>query len=256
MDRQLYWCDVCSVRTIDNEGNEGKEYYSCYSAQAWIKHIKSSKHIKQIKLNESLTVEEGGVKCEHCSKIFTAESYALHEARNKSLWDCYKTTDISKMTCNNFNVGKKRYESVEQYRESKNKPKQKRVKVGSFSPVTQTTRQPNTKGGRKKESTSSVTIVSDEEEDTTEQDLLEIEQIKKQFYIDKAQRLKDKEEIGEVKIIKGLELTIEEIDFTERPQFDENCDDCGLPINYDISINIINKWEIDTCACEETDDED
>jgi len=277
MNRQLYWCDVCSVRTIDNKGNEGKEYYSCYSAQAWIKHIKSSKHIKQIKLNESLTVEEGGVKCEHCSKIFTTESYALHEARNKSLWDCYKTTDISKMTCNNFNVGKKRYESVEQYRESKNKPKHKRVKVGSFSPVTQTTRPPNTKGGRKKESTSSVTIVSDEEEDTTEQDLLEIEQIKKQYYIDKARRQEqlDKEEAKEkkkldknpslkrltetiksVEIVKGLELTIEEIDFTERPQFDENCDDCGLPINYDTPINLINKWEIDTCACEETDDED
>lgn len=252
MNRQLYWCDMCSINTVDNEGNEGKEYYSCYSAQAWLKHIKSSKHIKQTKLNESLTKEEGGVKCEHCSKTFTSDAYVHHEARNKSLWECYKTSEIDKMTCNNFNVGKKRYESIEQYKESKNKPKQKRCKVGSFSPVTQTTRPPNTPGGRKKES---ITIVSDEEEDTTEQDRLEIEQIKKQYYIDKAKRLEEEALIGKAEIKPGIELTIEEIDYTERPQFDENCDDCGLPINYDVPINILNKWEIDTCDCEETDDE-
>ena len=277
MNRQLYWCDVCSVNTVDCKGNEGKEYYSCYSGQAWIKHIKSSKHIKQIKLNESLTVAEGGVKCKHCSKTFTTDGYVLHEERNKSLWDCYKTTEIDKMTCNNFCVGKKRYESIEEYKQPKKK--EKRVKVGSFSPVTQTTRPPNTKGGRKKQS---ITIISnsdsDSEEDTTEQDLLEIEQLKKQYYIDKAQKQeqKDKEEAEEkkkldnnpylkrlmesvdnVEIKRGLELTIEEIDYTERPQFDEDCDDCGLPINYDVSINIINKWEIDSCCCEETDsDED
>jgi hypothetical protein len=276
MNKQLYWCDVCSVNLVDCEGNEGKEYYSCYSAQAWLKHIRSAKHKKQVEYHNNLTDEDSGIKCKYCSKTFTAEGYALHEERNKSLWDCYKTTEIAKMTCNNFFVGKKRYESVEEYKASKNKPKQKRVKVGSFSPVTQTTRQPNTKGGRKKQS---ITIISDsDEEDTTEQDLLEIEQLKKQYYIDKARKKEqqDKEEAKEkkkldnnpslkrlmesvdnIEIKPGVKLTIEEIDYTERPHFDEYCDDCGLPINYDVPKNILNKWEIDTCCCEETDsDED
>ena len=272
MNRQLFWCDVCSVTAVDNEGNESKGFYSCYSAQAWIKHIKSAKHTKQIKLNESLTKGQG-VVCGECSKTFTKEGYAVHQERNKPLWDCYKTTEIGNMTCNNFCVGKKRYENIIEYKESKHKPKQKRVKVGSFSPVTQSTRPPNTKGGKKKQS---VSIVSDDEDtqETEEQDLLEIEQLRKQYYIDKARKQEqlDKDEANEkkklknnpslkrltesvksVEIVKGLELTIEEIDYTERPQFDECCDDCSLPVNYDIPINILNKWEIYTCSCEETD---
>ena len=130
----------------------------------------------------------------------------------------------------------------------------------------------------KSNGTSIISIVSDDDDAptqaTAEQDLLEIEQLRKQYYIDKARKQEqlDKDEANEkkklknnpslkrltesvksVEIVKGLELTIDEIDYTERPQFDECCDDCTLPVNYDIPINILNKWEIDTCLCEETD---
>ena len=248
----LFWCDLCNVSIIDGEGKEVKEYYSCYSAQAWLKHIRSAKHKKQVEYHNNLTEEDGGIKCKYCSQTFTKEGYEHHEERNKPLWECYKTTEVAKMTCNNFCVGKKRYSSIKEYKEPK--IKQKRVKVGCFSPVTQTTRPPNTKGGKKKEYIS-ITSSSDEE-DTTEQDLIEIEQLKKQYYIDKQKRLEEEALIGKAEIKPGIELTIEEIDYTERPQFDEVCDDCALPINYDVPLNIINKWEIDTCDCEETDDED
>lgn len=260
MNRQLYWCDVCSVNLVDCEGNEGKEYYSCYSTQAWIKHIKSSKHIKQIKLNESLTVEEGGVKCKHCSKTFTTEGYVLHEERNKSLWDCYKTTEIAKMTCNNFCVGKKRYESIEEYKQPKKK--EKRTKVGSFSPVTQTTRPPN------KNKKSLLDYVEESNEDTEEQDKLDVEAIKLKMtkelrvFNDDTKKWEyksnpDYDENIKMRIIKNEDaLSGDELDYTERPQFEEDCDDCGLPINYDVPIKILDRWEIDTCCCEETDSDE
>ena len=318
MNRQLFWCDVCSVTAVDSEGNESKGFYSCYSAQAWIKHIKSAKHTKQIKLNESLTKGEG-VVCGECSKTFTKEGYALHEERNKPLWDCYKTTEIEKMTCNNFCVGKKRYESLIEYKGSKNKPKQSRTAVGKFSPVTNTIRPPNGYGKQKPKElivcnscngalfTSQYdkkflllhnTFICECDDEIKYKQETKIEKdAENNGYIDEKNKEKvkdtmkktnrifnestkkweykknhnyippstkiEKDENGKIiketgfRIKDSIKLTIEEIDITERPQFDECCDDCSLPINYDVPINILNKWEIDTCSCEETDsDED
>ena len=37
---------------------------------------------------------------------------------------------------------------------------------------------------------------------------------------------------------------------TEKPIFEIWCSECSNPINYDNSITLINRWEIETCACE------
>lgn len=311
--QNLYWCDYCYTNTIDNEGVEGVEYYGCYSKQAYIKHINTPKHIK----SKSLSGEGGEVVCDKCSKTFTAEGYAIHKKRNKPLWECYKTREITQMTCNNFSVGKKRYESVEAYKTSLNKPKQKRTAVGKFSPITNTIRPPNGYGKEKPKEliicsncngalfTSQYdtkflnlhnTFVCKCEDDIKVKQETKIEKdAENNGYIDEKdkEKLKDsmkktirtfneatkkweykknpnyikiskkieKDEDGNiitysgVRIKDSIPLTDEEYDFTERPQFDEICDNCSLPINYDVPINIIIKWEIDTCACLSSEDE-
>ena len=42
---------------------------------------------------------------------------------------------------------------------------------------------------------------------------------------------------------------------TERPQFDDFCNTCSLAINYTYPIKIIDKWDIRTCACTDSDTE-
>ena len=252
----LYWCDYCSTNTIDNEGNEGVEYYGCYSQQAYVKHIKTPKHLKA----KSNILE--GVVCDKCSKTFTAEGYAIHEKRNKPLWECYKTTDLAKMTCNNFSVGKKRYESVEHFKIPKRK--QKRVKVGSYSPVTNSTRQPNTKGGKQRVSKSleDADQVTSDDTDTEEQDIIEIAKYIKLYKESKKKRQQEEQEelkkLGlddtKTEIIKNKNaLNDDEVDITERPQFDEICDNCSLPINYDYPTKLLDNWGIDTCPCSDDD---
>ena len=171
------------------------------------------------------------------------------------------------MTCNNFSIGKKRYESIEAFKKSKNKPKQTRTAVGKFSPVTNTIRPPN---GYGKEPKKELIICSNcngalftSQYDTKFLNLHDT------FICLCDDNIKSKietkyEEEEESKLSWGTKgditpLDDNEVSYTEKPQFEDLCDGCSLPINYDIPIKIINKWEIDTCACvsseEETDDD-
>ena len=43
---------------------------------------------------------------------------------------------------------------------------------------------------------------------------------------------------------------------TERPKFDEFCDTCGYGVNYTYPSKIIERWDIDTCSCPDSDDTD
>ena len=273
--QNLYWCDYCYTNTIDNEGVEGVEYYGCYSQQAYVKHIKTPKHLK----SKSLSGE--GVVCDKCSKTFTAEGYAIHKKRNKPLWECYKTREITQMTCNNFCLGKKRYESVEAYKKSLNKPKQKRTAVGKFSPITNTIRPPNGYGKEKPKELISCsncngalftsqydtkflnlhnTFVCKCEDDVKMKQETKIEKdAENNGYIDEKDKYKLMDSMKEKTVLKIKNpdaLNDDELDFTEKPIFDDICDICYLGINYgQYPIKIINKWEIDTCACLSTEDE-
>tara|TARA_R110000868_G_C10762656_1_gene754035 strand:- start:26 stop:883 length:858 start_codon:yes stop_codon:yes gene_type:complete len=278
----LFWCDICNVNTIDNEGLEGVDFFSCYSSQSWIKHLKTPKHIKQQELTKSLSGDEGKV-CGECSKKFTAEGYAIHKKRNKPLWDCYKTTEIKKMTCNNFCIGKKRYESIEAYKKSLNKPIQRRTPVGKFSPITQTIRPPNGYGKEKPKPKELITCSSCKGALFTSQydtkflelhntfvckceDDIKVKQETKiekddenNGYIEEKDKYKLLDSMKEdfcLKIKNKDALNDDEVDITEKPIFDDICDMCSLGINYgQYPIKIINKWEIDTCACLSTEDE-
>jgi len=266
----LFWCDMCSVMIIDHKGNEANEFYGCYSAQAWIKHIKSVKHTKQTKLNQCLTVDsEGGLEglgvvCDQCNLTFTKEGYSIHEKRNKPLWDCYKTTELASWTCNNFCVGKKRYQNLDEYKESKNKPKQKRAKVGTYSPVTETTRPPNIKGGKEK----TKGLVAEKGDDDY---YITCKKCKGAFndtnYFDKDFVIKfntflcecpDSEPESDDRDddeLPGIKLTIDDIDdidYTQRPTYYDYCLDCNYGIReMDASKNIYNKWDMEYCECSE-----
>ena len=247
----LYYCDICYSERVDEDENIIKKYFNCYTNQQWANHLKSKKHMK---FKNHITSGGEGVECKKCNKVFSVEGYALHKKRNEKMW-----TMCPEMKCNNFTTGKHRYRSFDCLIDFKTRRPQSRTPVGKISPITGMIRKPN---GYKEEE-----LVEEEEEE-------EIENCSKcngcfnnTNYIDKDFIIKFNRELcscpdelpdyskPECEIVKGLELSIEEIEMTEKPQFDNYCDSCGLPINYDVPINIINKWEIDTCSCEETDSE-
>jgi len=249
----LYWCDHCSITTLDSEGVEGVEYYGCYSQQAYAKHIKTPKHLK----SKSLIVD--GVTCDECNKTFTVEGYATHKERNKSLWECHKTKEIANMTCNNFCLGKKRYESVNGYKASLNQPKKRRTPVGKFSPITKTIRPPN--GYAKQKQKELIRCGECNGALFTSQYDFKFLKLHNTFIClcDETVKLKQETKIEKdatdaddaAAAAADAAADADGVDITERPQFEESCDTCCLPINYHVPIKIINKWDIDTCECED-----
>tara|TARA_R110001606_G_C15265766_1_gene638956 strand:+ start:229 stop:1017 length:789 start_codon:yes stop_codon:yes gene_type:complete len=262
MNRQLYWCDVCYKELVNEEEEMEKIFFSCYTTQQFCKHLKTTKHIAN---KNKVEKDPQSIKCKYCSKSFSWEGYETHEARNKELWKFKNLGSYKDVKCNNFSNKHKRYESFKDYQvgTDPNKPIQKRTKVGKYSPVTESVRPPN------KNKKSLLDYVEESNEDTEEQDKLDVEAIKLKMtkelrvFNDDTKKWEynanpDYDENIKMRIIKNEDaLSGDELDYTERPQFEEVCDDCGLPINYEVPIKILDRWEIDSCCCEETDsDED
>ena len=253
----LYWCDHCSITTIDSEGVIGSGFFGCYNVQKWVSHLKTAKHTKQLDLIKSLPAEEG-VVCDECSKTFTIDGYATHKNRNKHLWECStKTREITQMTCNNFCVGKKRYESVEAYKASLNPPKQRRTPVGKFSPITQTIRPPN--GYRKEKPKDLIVCNSCNGALFTSQYDTKFLNLHNTFVCKCEDDIKEKQETKYEKddddaaassdAASDASADADGVDITQKPQLDDICYNCSLPVNYDVPIKIIKKWEIDICEC-------
>tara|TARA_R110000744_G_scaffold26155_6_gene64567 strand:+ start:1396 stop:2205 length:810 start_codon:yes stop_codon:yes gene_type:complete len=260
----LYFCDLCYIDKIDEDDTNKRRYFTCYTNQQWAKHLKSKKHcIMKAKVEEG----EDVVKCKKCTKSFTERGYEEHEKRNKKMWEM-----DDKMKCNNFTTGKHRFKSFDAMINFKlNKPT--RTKVGKVSPITNSTRRPNITKNKTREYRKLEKIaeekkkLEDEKYETcikcngafNDTNYCDKEFVKKFNTIlcecpdtPPASPINDIDNSVEelnVEIKQSIELTIEEIDMTEKPIFDEWCD-CGKPINYDIPINIINKWDIETCECE------
>ena len=148
MNKERYWCDVCYKKGISDDGmTETKSYYGCYHPRDWGTHSSSSKHQKLLK---AVNEDPNSIKCKHCNQRFSEEGYKIHSGRNKPLWDFQKIGSCMMMTCNNFKEGGKRYETIDEYVESKlPKQKQKRTGVGKWSPITGITRPPNKPKGWK-----------------------------------------------------------------------------------------------------------
>ena len=229
--KELYYCDWCYKDYANQEGEVEQIYFSCYSNQQWASHLQTKKHIKNCL--EVKTIEEGS-KCIYCNKTFTTKGYEVHSKRNESLWKLQRCGAYKQLKCNNFFIGSKRYESFEQYLidNDPNKAKQNRTKVGQISPITN---QPRKKNGSTKQSISESSYESDQSEE-------EVDTPRKENL---CERLND-----------GLHLTIEEIEVDEKPQFEDYCVACYKPINYEdlgISANILDKFDIITCFCSDSD---
>ena len=256
----LYFCDLCYIDKIDEDDNTIRNYFTCYTNQQYANHIKSKKHIK---LKAKVEASEEVVKCKKCTKSFTERGYEEHEKRNKKMWEMKP-----EMKCNNFTTGKHRFKSFDAMVNFKlNKPP--RTKVGKVSPITNSTRRPNITKNKTREYRKLEKIaeekkkLEDEKYETcnkcngafNDTNYIDPEFIKKfnTFLCDCPDTpppIDNKVIELKVEIKKGIELTIEELDMTEKPTFEEYCTTCGNPINYDISNNMIEKWEIETCACE------
>ena len=140
--RQLYWCDKCYKENIDENEITKRIYFSCYSNQQWASHLKSKKHLKFCKEVEE---DNDKVLCKFCDKSFTKEGYEIHSKRNNKLWELKNRGGYKNLKCNNFFTNAKRYETLEDYIAGvdPNKPKLKRTKVGKYSPITCSVREPN-----------------------------------------------------------------------------------------------------------------
>ena len=125
------------------------------------------------------------------------------------------------IVCNNFCVGSKRYESFDDLKLSfvAQQPKQRRARIGQ--------------NGRGKNKTTKEVVEESEDEEDAEQ---------------------PQEEKKETKKVSDDRLSDDDLEQTEKPTFDEFCDDCSLPINYNYSVKICKLWDIETCGCP-TEDE-
>ena len=230
MSKELYWCDWCFNKKLDVNSNElFNTFFGCTTQQQYVRHLQTNKHIKSC-LEGGI---EEGIKCKYCNKMFSAEGYEVHCKRNESLWKLQRCGGYKQLKCNNFSSGCKRYESFEQYLidNDPNKPKQHRTKIGQISPITN---QPRKKNGSSNSSSMGV--------DDSDQSDNEVEEPIKENL---CERLND-----------GLHLTIEEIEVDEKPQFEDYCVNCYKPINYEdlgISANILDKFDIITCFCSDSD---
>ena len=230
----MYWCDVCNSSHIGNNDEITTRYYETNQKQKFQQHIRSKKHIKMTGALEALTT----IKCDHCNRKFTEEGYLIHTKRNEPLWKLKKLgiASIINMGCNNFNVGKRRYKSIDEFisKTAPDKPKQRRAKVGKISPISGMCRPPN-----KPNRTIEPSVSIDEPPSTSPDDL----------DCDEEPNLVLK--IRNDDISQKDELLID-LYGTKLP-FDDTCDSCYNPINYEYSCKLLNKLDIDVCNCDDTD---
>ena len=228
--RDLYWCDNCAKKTVDNKGNDTLIWWGGYASRDYSKHLKTKKH------KASLAKDIGSdtsVTCGKCNGHFSEAGYTNHEKRNKELWGFQKIGMLPEMTCNNFNEGKKRYGSMKEVRSSRDqKPKQKRVRVGKISPITGFIRKPN------KPDNYSVIL---ETEDDTPNIVMTVDKVV------------DEEDIVTIKC-NDVDLTEEDYKYIDKYgsnlSFDDICDGCSMPINYDFSEQLLTTLDIETCGCD------
>ena len=305
----MYWCDVCNSSHIGNNDEITTRYYETNQKQKFQQHIRSKKHIKLTGALEALTT----IKCEHCNRKFTEEGYLIHTKRNEPLWKLKKLgiASVINMGCNNFNVGKRRYKSIDEFisKTAPDKPK-KRTAVGKWSPITGITRPPNkpnrTAEQKKKDVENEYKLCNDcngmfnVELERSDKELMKItgltmcecqdppnleleieevapleqtaEEIKdmmtKKIAVGKdangdiimkdnpnynpnsrsVYRIKDH---NRVELNETDEILIDRYG-TQLP-FDETCDSCYNPINYEYSSKLLNKLDIDVCNCDDTD---
>jgi len=256
--RQLYWCDKCYKEQVDENDETNRIYFSCYSNQQWANHLKSKKHIKFCELVEK---DEEKVLCKCCNKHFTKEGYEIHKQRNSKLWDLQKNGGFKHLKCNNFFTKAKRYENLDDYiaGTDPNRPKLKRTKVGKYSPITCSVREPNKKPKAQPIEDISNDLIMCKKCDKvlTNDSNYTDKQLKDEFNKDMCdcpdEPIEKKELEWESKN-DGLKLNIDEIDTTEKPTFYDTCLDCGKGIiQLGLTKNIYIKWEMDYCDCEDTD---
>jgi len=258
--RQLYWCDKCYKDQVDENDQTNRIFFSCYSNQQWASHLKSKKHVKFCELVEK---DEEKVLCKHCNKHFTKEGYEIHKQRNSKLWELQKSGGFKHLKCNNFFTKAKRYENLEDYMSGTdpNRPKLKRTKVGKYSPITCSVREPNKKPKAQPLQDISNDLIMCKKCDKvlTNDSNYTDKQLKDQFnkQICNCNDEPIKKELEWESKHDGLKLTIDEIDTTEKPTFYDTCLDCGKGIiELGLTKNIYIKWGMDYCDCEESDDSD
>lgn len=267
--RQLYWCDKCFKDVVDENDSINRIYFSCYSNQQWASHLKSKKHIKFCKLVEE---DDEKVLCKHCNKDFTNEGYKIHKERNNKLWDLQNRGGYKHLKCNNFFTKAKRYENLEDYMAGTdpNRPKLKRTKVGKISPITNCIREPNKteKAQSHNELEDDLIICKKCDKVLTNDSNYTDKQLKDYFNKDMCEciieTIIEKKESIKPTIEKpfvcerkndGIKMSINEIDTTERPNYYDNCLDCGKGIiEVGLTKNIYIKWNMDYCDCDQTDD--
>lgn len=258
--RQLYWCDMCYKDIVVENDEINRIYFSCYSNQQWASHLKSKKHQKFcIKVED----DENNIKCKYCNKDFTKEGYEIHKQRNEKLWKFKSTGGFKDTKCNNFFTKAKRYESFNDYligcAHGGSKPKVRRTPVGKISPITGVIRPPNKYG-------SGALLLNDNY----------LKCLECNGYDNNSNYSDDEFVVVFNKILcscppptftkvsppicerkkDSIEMTIEEIDHTERPEFYDYCLECGCGIkDNDISSKIYDKWDMDYCECESDDEE-
>ena len=264
MKSSLFWCDICLNEKINNKTDLiYLESGGWWQQTHYKKHLQNAKHLKN---KEKVEKCDDSIKCKYCNKLFSVEGFKLHSERNKLLWTAKDGGGYKDIICNNFIAGKnRRFNNIQELSNynNKNKPKSTRTKVGKFSPVTNSIRKPNINKNKTKEQRIQEKKDSDDEyyetckkcegafNDTNYIDVDFVERFNTFLCEcdDVVEEEKPKSEIYNI-IRVAPELSIDELDLTERPTFDEYCGTCGLPENEDIPISIINKWEIDICDCE------
>ena len=257
--RDLFWCDHCAKKCVDGNGNDTLNWYGCYISRDYSKHKKTKKHIASLAKDER---DEISITCNKCNEKFSEEGFANHEKRNKELWGFHKIGMLKGMTCNNFTEDKKRYGSMKEVRSSRDsKPKQKRVKVGKLSPITGLVRQknkPNNFVETYDEDYYICKTCSHMVNDTTlkysDNELMN--KVNKIMCLCKSLDNNIKMDIEDKVTIKCNDDELTEDDYVlidkygSKLYFEDYCDTCLLPINYDYNDTIINHLDIDTCCCD------
>ena len=271
--RDLYWCDNCAKKTVDNKGNDTLIWWGGYASRDYSKHLKTKKHkaslAKDIGNAESVT-------CGKCNGHFSEAGYINHEKRNKELWGFQKIGMLPEMTCNNFNEGKKRYGSMKEVRSSRDqKPKQKRVRVGKISPITGFIRKPNKPDNYSVLEAQKLDehyylckkcdkMVNDTTLEYSDKELMEktnkIMCICPEddtpnivMTVSGNDDVVDEEDIVTIKC-NDVDLTEEDYKYIDKYgsnlSFDDICDGCSMPINYDFSEQLLTTLDIETCGCD------
>ena len=281
----LYFCDLCYIDKIDEDDNTKRKYFTCYTNQQYANHLKSKKHIM---LKAKVEASEEVVKCKKCTKSFTERGYEEHEKRNKKMWGVKPEMKCNNFTTGkhrfksfdamvNFKLNKpprtkvgkvspitnstrrpnitknktREYRKLEKIAEEKKKLEEEKYETcnkcnGAFNDTNYMDKEFVKKFNTflcDCPDTPPASPINDI--DNSFKELNNIKDINGNIV-----KQKDIDPNTVMEIKKGIELTIEELDMTEKPTFEEYCTTCGNPINYDISNNMIEKWEIETCDCE------